>query len=259
MAELIDTHAHLDFDNFQIDFQEVIKRAEDNGVKRVINIASSPKSNKHVISLLKKHNNFYAALGIHPHDSRLASDEDYGYIKTQAKNEKRVVAIGEIGLDFHYNHSAPEIQKSVFRSFIRLAKELKLPVIIHDREAHEESLAILREENAQETGGVFHCFSGDYEFAKKILDFGFYISITGVVTFKKSHTLHEVVRKCPLDRLLVETDCPFLTPEPFRGKRNEPSYVKFVAEKIAELKNISYDETARQTTKNAETLFRLSS
>jgi TatD DNase family protein len=257
MPELIDTHAHLDFDNYHGDFADVIKRANDFGVTRIINIASTPDSNKSVIELLKSNKNFYAALGIHPHDSRLATDAHYSFIRTHAVNEKRVVAIGEIGLDFHYNHSSPEIQKSVFRSFIRLAKEVKLPVIIHDREAHEESFSILQEEGAKDTGGIFHCFSGDYDFAKKILDFGFYISITGVVTFKKSHILHDVVRKCPLDRLLVETDSPFLTPEPYRGKRNEPAYVKYVAEKIAELKSMSFDKVAEQTTKNAVALFGL--
>lgn len=256
MIELIDTHAHLDFKSFANDFPEVVLRAKEAGLINIINIASTPESNKDIIKLVNENDFFYGTLGIHPHDSKLANDFWYNYIKKNLTHN-RIVAIGEIGLDFHYDHSPKNIQKTVFRSMINIAKENKLPIIIHDREAHKDTMDILIEEKAYEIGGVFHCFSGDSDFAKKVLDLGFYISITGVVTYKNAKNIQQVVKDIPLNRLLIETDCPFLTPEPFRGKRNEPSYVSYVAQKIADLKGVSIEVISIETTKNAKALFKI--
>jgi TatD DNase family protein len=256
MLKLIDTHAHLDFKNFKNDFSEVVLRAKNAGLINIINIASTPESNKDVIKLVSENNYFYGTLGIHPHDSKLVDDFWYNYIMDNSKN-KRIIAIGEIGLDFHYDHSPRNIQKAVFRSMINIALKSKLPVIIHDREAHNETIEILIEEKASDVGGVFHCFSGDLDFAKKVLDLGFFISVTGVVTYKNAKELQNVVKEIPLDRLLIETDCPFLTPEPYRGKRNEPAYVAHVAQKIADIRGVSIDIVSEQTTINAKKLFKI--
>jgi TatD DNase family protein len=208
------------------------------------------------VALAQEHDFISAAVGIHPHDAKTINAETYSLLRELAADDN-VVAIGEIGLDFYRNLSSPEIQVQHFREQLWLAREVSLPVIIHDREAHQKVLQILQEEKAETVGGVIHCFSGDWEMAKACLDMGFYISIPGTITYKKSEEYHKLVRDLPLDRMLVETDCPFLAPYPFRGKRNEPAYVQYVAETVARIKRIAQEELAEITTQNAQKLFNL--
>jgi TatD DNase family protein len=196
----------------------------------------------------------FAAVGIHPHEASASTDEALGEIEKLAK-EQKVVAIGETGLDYHYIHSPREVQIDSFRKQIDVAKRLNLPVIVHVREAHEEALQVIKEENAWETMGVIHCFTGDYEAAKKYIDEGFYVSFSGIVTFKNAEGIREAARKIPIERMLIETDSPYLAPAPFRGKKNEPAYVKYVAEKIAELRGVSAEKIEEETTTNAKNLF----
>ena len=195
-------------------------------------------------------------LGVHPHNAKEIDDQTYPTLRGLCRNGK-VRAYGEIGLDFFRNLSPRDIQLKRFREQIGLAKELDLPIVIHDREAHRETLEILKSEKAEESGGIIHCFSGDYEMAKACLDMGFYISIPGSITFKNAEGSREIVERIPLESLLVETDAPFLTPEPFRGKRNEPSYVRYTAQKVAEIKKVSFEKVAEITTQNALRVYRL--
>ena len=257
MTEIIDTHAHLDFKDYNKDLDDVLEKARKHGIAKIINISSSPSTIDKTIELTKSHPMIYGALGIHPHDSKLATYTHYEHVLTQAKSNNKIVAIGEIGLDYHYDHSPRNIQQMVFRKFINIAKELDLPVVVHEREAAEDALKILKEEAASDTGAVIHCFSGDVNQAKKMLDLGFYISLTGVVTFKNAQITKEVAKYVPIDRLMIETDSPFLTPAPHRGKRNEPSYVKFVAEYIAELRAMDFDLFCNKTTESAKIFFKL--
>ncbi|MBI5682178.1 MAG: YchF/TatD family DNA exonuclease [Deltaproteobacteria bacterium] len=255
---LIDTHAHLDDPKYNGDIDEVIKRAKDGGVEYVITVGCLRERAdlRKVAALTKRYDMVYSALGIHPHDARHAVIEAYSEIEELAK-DKKVVAIGETGLDYYYEHSPKDIQKDAFVQQIHIARQIKLPLIIHSREAQNDTLDIIRHENVRDIGGVVHCFSGKYEMAKKVLDMGLYISFTGVVTFPKAENIHELVRKIPIENMLVETDCPYLAPEPHRGKRNEPSFVTFIARRIAELKNLSYNDVARITTLNAKRLFNI--
>jgi len=253
---LIDSHAHLEMSDYDADRETVIKRAFDQGIEKIITIGIGREECEQALALSRAYPFIYAALGLHPHNANKNSGRLFDFIKERAGDEK-VVALGEMGLDFFKNWSPQQDQIRCFHEQLSLARELKLPVIIHDREAHVETVAILHEEKAHEVGGVIHCFSGDYRMASACIDMGFYISIPGTVTFKNAATLHEVVKELPLERLLIETDAPFLTPHPFRGKRNEPAYVRYVAEKIAEIKKLPLEEVARATTKNAKTLFRL--
>ena len=257
MKELIDTHAHLDFKNFKKDFENVVSAAMEHGIMKIINIATNPESIDHVVKLVKTHKMIYGTLGIHPHDAKNATDRIFDKIKKLAIETEKIVAIGEVGLDFHYYHSPEDVQKKVFSRFINLAKNINLPLVIHNRKSDDAMYEILKNEKASDAGAVFHCFSSDWNYAKKILDLGLYISVTGVVTFKNAKLTHEVVKKVPLDRLMIETDCPFLTPEPYRGKRNEPSYVRFIAQQVAELRGIDVDEVAQATTNNAKKFFNL--
>jgi TatD DNase family protein len=253
---LIDSHAHLEMSDYDSDRDAVIKRAFDQGIEKIITIGIGIKECEQALALARAYPFIYAALGLHPHNAKKDSGPLFDFIKERSGNEK-VVALGEMGLDFFKNWSPQQDQIRCFHEQLSLARELKLPVIIHDRDAHAETVAILKEEQARDIGGVIHCFSGDYRMASECIDLGFYISIPGTVTFKNAATLHEVVQKLPLERLLVETDAPFLTPHPFRGKRNEPAYVKYVADKIAEIKKLPLEEVARATTENSKTLFRL--
>jgi len=254
---LIDSHAHLEMSDYDADRDAVIKRALDQGIEKIITIGIGMKECEQALALARAYPFIYAALGLHPHNAKRDSSRLFDFIKERAGNEK-VVALGEMGLDFYKNWSPQQDQIRCFHEQLSLARELKLPVIIHDRDAHAETVAILKEEQARDIGGVIHCFSGDYRMASECIDMGFYISIPGTVTFKNAATLHEMVKKLPLERLLIETDAPFLTPHPFRGKRNEPAYVRYVADKIAEIKKLPLEEVARATTENAINLFRLS-
>lgn len=255
--KLIDSHAHIYGKEFAADFDEVMQRAADAGVETVIVVGADLESSIQAAELALKHPNLYAAVGIHPHDANRVTEECYKRIIDLANSSAKVVAIGEIGLDFYRDRSPRADQERVFRRFIQIAKELKLPLIIHDRDAHDRIMNILREEHADEAGGVLHCFSGDLQMANECIELGFYISIPGTVTYPNNSSLHEVVRGVKAEHLLVETDCPYLSPVPYRGKRNEPSYVRLAAEKVAELKGLSIEDVARITTRNAEKLFKI--
>lgn len=252
----IDSHAHLDFPDYDSDRELVVQRAKDAGVERIITIGTSLDTSLKAVRIAERFPEVFAAVGIHPHDAKSAADETFEIIKRLAAG-KKVVAIGETGLDFFKEYSRRDEQEAVFRRHVTLAKEVKLPLIIHDRDAHDAVLKILQDENAQEAGGVFHCFAGDYAFAGKCLDSGFYISFTGVITFPKAESLREVARKVPLDRFLIETDSPFLSPVPYRGKRNEPAHVTYVAKVIADIRKAPIEEIARCAKENTEALFRL--
>jgi TatD DNase family protein len=254
---LIDSHAHIYGKEFTADFDEMLHRAADAGVETIIVVGADLESSIQATELAQKHPNIYAAVGIHPHDASRVTDACYKLIIDLAQNCPKVVAIGEIGLDFYRDRSPRPDQEKVFRRFIQVARELKLPLIIHDRDAHERIMTILREEGAADVGGVLHCFSGDLQMAKECIDLGFYVSIPGTVTYPKNATLHEVVKGLKTENMLVETDCPYLSPVPYRGKRNEPAYVRLAAEKVAELKGLSLGDVARITTVNCEKLFRL--
>ena len=254
---LIDSHAHLEMPEYHNDRKEVIQRAHDSGIDYILTIGIDIEACHHAIALAEEFEFIYAVVGVHPHNAKDIEGDTYDSLRKLTQHEK-VCALGEIGLDFFRNLSPQDVQTKRFRELIALARDLKLPIVVHDRDAHKETLAILKEEKAFEVGGVIHCFSGDYEMASKCLDMGFYISIPGTITFRKAASLQELVKRIPLERILVETDAPFLTPVPFRGRRNEPSYVSYVADKIAKIKKTDFAEVASVTTRNAKTLFHLS-
>ena len=251
---LIDSHAHLDDKRFDRDRDSLIKDLESNGIELVINIGADLKSSIASVSLAEKYPNIYATVGVHPHDAKNMDDSTLEILRSLAKRNK-VVAIGEIGLDFYYDNSPRDEQRKWFREQLKLAKELDLPVVIHSRDAQQETFDTLKEAQDGTLRGVLHCYSGSKEMAMEYIKLGFYISIAGPVTFKNARVLKEVAKAVPLDKLLVETDCPYLAPEPHRGKRNEPVYVKYVAGTIAELKGISYEELAKATNRNTRELF----
>lgn len=250
----IDSHTHLNVEQFEQDQEEVIERARQSGVSAIVNIGFNRETIPTSIELAERYDFIYSTVGWHPNDILDLKEEDYDWIKELAAHEK-VVAIGEIGLDYHWNKASKEIQKEAFRRQIRLAKEVGLPVVIHNREAHLDVLTILKEENAAEVGGVMHCFSGSWETAKQCIDMNFYISFAGPITFKNAKQPKEVLAKVPLERLMIETDAPYLTPHPYRGKRNESAYVKFVAEAAAEIKGIPVQQLAEVTAENTRRLF----
>lgn len=254
---LIDTHAHIDGKEFQSDFDAIINRAATAGVSRVITVGTDIESSRKVCELSCLHDEIFCSVGVHPHDAVRVTEKCYDIIRQLAMETPKNVAIGEIGLDFYRDRSPRDIQEIVFRRFLIMASELSLPVIIHDRDAHEPILRILREEKSRGLRGVLHCFSGDLNMARECVDMGFYLSIPGTVTFPANDQLRNVVRGIRMENLLLETDCPYLAPVPYRGKRNEPSYLKITAEKVAELKDLSLEDVARITTLNAETLFNM--
>lgn len=249
-----DSHAHFIDDRFGEDRDEVLNDLKNHDVCYVINVASDLKTSYEGIQLSNKYEWIFPSVGIHPHDVVNYNESNIEEIKVLCKNEK-VVAIGEIGLDYYYEYSPKDMQKNWFRKQINLAREVRLPVIIHDRDAHKDCLDIINEEKIQEVGGVFHCYSGSWEMAKEILKKGMYISFSGSITFKNAKKLLDTVKNIPLDRILIETDCPYLTPEPYRGKRNDSRYIKYTAGKIAEIRNLSVEEVAQITTDNAKKLF----
>lgn len=252
--KLVDTHTHLNDEKFACDLDAVIKRAAEAGVERIIVCGCDMQSSLDAVQLAEKYDPIYATVGVHPHDAKNYNTDAGNTLRNLSSNPK-VLAIGEIGLDFHYNFSPPQMQFAAFEAQMDLAGQLGLPVVVHSRESNPEALQALRNHASKIVGCVFHCFSGDAEFAKDVLDMGFYIGIDGPITYKASQKLREVVRMCPMDRLLIETDCPYLTPVPFRGKRNEPAYVRYVADEIAQVKGISIESVALATTQNADRLF----
>jgi TatD DNase family protein len=253
---LFDTHAHLNDPDFAADLPAAVARAEEAGVRFIVNVGYDLLSSRIAVKIAENYPGCYAAVGIHPHDAAKVIQETYTEIKKLAQATK-VVAIGEIGLDYYRDLSPREIQQEVFREQISLAKELKLPIIIHDRDAHGDVLQIIKEEKAGENGGILHCFSGSWEMARQCMKLGFYISLAGPVTFKNAHRVQDLAKLIPLDSLLIETDCPYLTPEPYRGRRNEPAYVREVAKRIAELRRTTLEELAEKTSQNAKKLFKI--
>lgn len=248
---LFDTHAHLNAEQYNEDLEQVIERAKSEKVEKIVVVGFDRPTITRAMELIEAYDFIYAAIGWHPVDAIDMTDEDLAWIKELSQHEK-VVAIGEMGLDYYWDKSPKDVQKEVFRRQIALAKEVNLPIIIHNRDATEDVVTILKEEGAAEVGGIMHCFTGSLEIAKACMEMNFYISFGGPVTFKNAKKPKEVVKDIPSDRLLIETDCPYLTPAPFRGKRNEPSYVKYIAEQIAELREMSFEELAALTTENAK-------
>jgi TatD DNase family protein len=262
---LIDTHTHLDFPQFDSDRERVIEQAANAGVGIIVNVGVDLVSSRAAVALAEAYPKIYAAVGVHPHDARTMTGEVPEELRALASQPK-VVAVGEIGLDFYRDLSPRDQQRQAFQKQLALASEIGKPVIIHDRDAHSEIMTILRHwiESSRKPSaishqpvGVLHCFSGDLAMAQEAIKMGFYISVAGPVTFKNAQGLRELVRQLPLEKLLVETDCPYLTPQPHRGKRNEPAYVKFVAQEVARVKGVSLEEVARITSDNAQALFAL--
>ncbi|MFH1684216.1 MAG: TatD family hydrolase [Candidatus Margulisiibacteriota bacterium] len=253
----IDTHAHLTFPEYKIDLPEVIKRAKEANLEAIVNIALEEAELITSLKIAEEYPGYvFNAFGLHPQDASNWNDGIADRIRTLAK-EKKIVAIGETGLDYHYKLSPLDQQKEVFRKFLQLAQELDLPAVIHSREASKDTLTIIHEENQGKLKGVLHCFGGDMELGKQALDLGLLISFTGNITFPKAHTVRNAAKEIPLDRIMIETDCPFLAPQTYRGKRNEPAYVVKVAEQIAEVKGLDVTEIAEETTKNARELFKI--
>lgn len=251
---LFDTHTHLNAEEYKEDLDEVIARAQEAGVANMVVVGFDRPTIERAMELVDQYEFLYAGIGWHPVDAIDMTDEDLIWIEELASHPK-VVALGEMGLDYHWDKSPREIQKEVLRKQIRLAKKVKLPIIIHNREATADIMEILKEEGAEEVGGIMHCFSGSPEVARECIKMNFYISLGGPVTFKNAKKPKEVAAEVPLDMLLIETDCPYLTPHPYRGKRNEPGYVKLVAQQIAEIKGLTYGEVAEATYQNAKKFF----
>ncbi|MGF7015745.1 TatD family hydrolase [Ornithinibacillus bavariensis] len=253
---LFDTHVHMNATQFIEDRDEVIQRAFANGVQYMVVVGFDRETIPLAIEIAEQYDTIYAAVGWHPVDAIDMTDEDLAWIE-ELSHHPKVVAIGEMGLDYHWDKSPKDVQKEVFRKQIQLAKKVNMPIIIHNREATEDILQILEEEGASEVGGIMHCYNDSVHYVQQCLDMNFYISLGGPVTFKNAPLPKEVAVEVPIDRLLVETDAPYLAPHPNRGKRNEPSYVKLVAEKIAELRGISLEELSKKTTENAFKLFQI--
>lgn len=253
MSTLIDTHCHIYYKEFQADWDTMLSRAADAGVCGMIVVGADPESSKQAVSLASQYQNIYCTIGIHPHDAADVAEETIQSLQQLVQDTPKCVAIGEIGLDFYRNISPRDAQEQVFRRFLQMAVDLDKPVVIHDRDAHAETLAMIKE--AGVTRGVMHCFSGDLAFAQQCLDQGLYLSVPGTVTYPSNEQLREVVRTMPLERLLLETDCPYLSPVPHRGKRNEPAYTRITAQKVAELRGLTIDDIGRITTMNAGRLF----
>jgi TatD DNase family protein len=255
---LTDSHAHIQGKEYAGETAAVIARARDAGVETIIAVggAGDMSSNSEAVALAEAFANVHATVGMHPHDAKNVTDEDMQTLNQLCARAK-VVAVGETGLDYYYSHSPHHTQREVFARFIGLALRTQLPLVVHEREAAMDAASLLRSEGGGRLSGVIHCFTGDYEAARRYLDLGFYISFSGIITFKNAESLREVARRVPLERLCVETDSPYLTPIPYRGRRNEPAYVRFVAEALARIKNLTFDEVADATTANARAVFRL--
>ncbi|TAK00083.1 MAG: TatD family deoxyribonuclease [Candidatus Manganitrophaceae bacterium] len=258
---LIDTHTHIADPEFDADREAVIERARAAGVRKMILIGTDLPSSRRAVSLAEQHPFLWAAVGLHPHEAK-AMDETLSQALEELAGHPKVVGLGETGLDYHYNHSSPEDQRRAFIEQIRLAKRKRLPLVIHTREAWEETFRILEQEggrsHAADVGAVFHCFTGDSAIAAQAVRFGCYLSFSGIMTFPKALALQQAAASVDLSRLLIETDAPYLAPQGYRGKRNEPAYVRVVAEKIAALRNCPLEKIAEVTSGNAERLFQLS-
>lgn len=250
----IDSHAHLILDAFDNDRDEVVQQAFSNEITHIVQSCDNLEEIEKNIILTKKYKNMYSSVGIHPHEAKSWTETSKDTILQHAKN-KKVIAIGETGLDFYYNLSPRDVQVKAFKEQIKIAKEVSLPLIIHCRDAFKEALEIIKEEKAEH--GVFHCFTGDLESVNEAIKLGFFISWSGILTFKNADDLRKVAKEVLLKNILIETDCPFLAPIPYRGKRNEPKYVKHVAEELAKIHNVSAGEIGETTSSNAKKLFNL--
>jgi TatD DNase family protein len=253
---MFDSHAHYDDAAFNNDRFELLEHVHSQGVQYIINAGTNIESSKESIELAKKYNFIYCAVGVHPEDIDEIEEKYLDELKKMTNFEK-CIAIGEIGLDYHYDNYTKDIQKRIFEEQIELAKDVRLPVIIHDRDAHEDTLNILKKQIVKDIGGVMHCFSGSYEMAKEIIKLGLYIGVGGSLTFSNAKKTVEVVEKIPIEYILSETDCPYLTPVPFRGKRNDSSYMRNTIEKIAQIKKISFEEADCILTENAKRVFNI--
>ena len=255
----IDSHCHIDGSEYDADREEVITRALDAGITTMLNVGTGdPNSGafERAVELAESHENIYAAVGVHPHDAKLFDDAAEICLTDLVKQNSKVIAWGEIGLDYHYDHSPRDVQRDIFRRQLRSARALDLPLVIHSREADDDTIDILRDElSGYQRAGVLHCFGGSLQMARDAIELGFYVSFAGNLTFKKAEDLRDIARQLPLDRLLVETDCPYLTPVPYRGKRNEPARVLETAACLAALHGEELDEIARITSENFERLF----
>jgi len=250
---LFDTHAHLDDEKFDVDREETIKKIKDSGVLKLVNIGADIKTSQNSIALAEKYDFIYAAVGVHPHDTENMTDKDLETLEKMSKHPK-VVAIGEIGLDYFYDNSSRDKQKYWFEEQLKLAQRLDMPIIIHNRDAHADTMEALKKTTAK---GIIHCYSGSAEMARQLVDMGFYISFAGPVTYKNSKNAVESARIVPIDKILIETDCPYLAPTGFRGKRNDSSFVHIICEKLAEIKGVSIEEMENITFTNAERVYRL--
>lgn len=252
---MIDSHSHIDTEIFSEDRLELLRRAKEAGVDKIVIPAIAPEAFENQIEFANSSVMLYFGLGVHPHDAPKFSDEVEDLILAKAKTEKKLVAIGEIGLDYYYDFCPKDLQKEVFRKQLKLAKKLNLPVIVHNRDSDDDLLQIIEEEQDGTLRGVLHCFSGNLTFLEKTLNLNFLVSFTGNVTFKNSN-FAETVKKVPANKYMIETDAPYITPVPFRGKRNEPAFVRYTAEKIAEIRNITFEEVVEETTKTANNFFK---
>lgn len=250
---LFDTHAHLDDEKFDEDREGLIGILKAMGVTNVTNVGASMKSSMNSINLAEKYDFIYATVGVHPHYAKDMTDDDLIQL-AKWTNHKKVVAIGEIGLDYYYNHSPKEVQQEWFRRQLELAERLDIPVCIHDRDAHKDCIDIISEYNVK---GIFHCFSGSMEMAKQVVKMGFYLSFGGPLTYKNAVKTVEAAEYAPMDRILIETDCPYLSPDGHRGERNNPSYIRITAQKLADIKGVSLEEIAEITTENAKKVYRI--
>lgn len=253
---IFDTHSHYDDKSFQDDRDVLLSGLPEQGVRYVVNVGADMTSNRTALALAEQYDFVYCALGVHPSEVEDLTEADMDWIKQKASHEK-VVAIGEFGLDYHWPEPTKEIQKKWFLRQIELAKEVKLPIIIHSRDAAEETMDILKQTKAYECGGVIHCYSYSKEMAKRYIEMGFYIGVGGVVTFKNAKKLKETVEEIPLEKIVLETDCPYMAPEPNRGKRNDSSQLIYVVEKIAQIKGLSKEEVIHTTMENAKKMYRL--
>lgn len=253
---IFDSHAHYDDEAFDKDREELLASLKENGVGHVVNVSASLDTCENTLDLIDKYDFIYGTIGVHPSETGQLKEGDEEKLRQWAVNSK-VVAIGEIGLDYYYPEPSRECQKLWFKKQIDIAKDLGLPLVIHSRDAAADTLSIIKEEKAYECGGVIHCFSYEKEMAKQYIDMGFYLGIGGVVTFKNARKLKEAVEYAPIDKIVLETDCPYLAPEPFRGKRNESSYIKYVAEQIGIIKNMSAKEVISITYENAKKMYNI--
>jgi TatD DNase family protein len=255
---LIDSHAHIQGKEYAGDVEAVIARARDAGVDKIIAVggAGEMSSNHDAVALADSYENVYATVGMHPHDAKDVGAEELQNLRGLTVHPK-VIAVGETGLDYYYSHSPHGVQRRVFAEFIHLARQTGLPLVVHERDAARDAAQLLRSEGKGDLRGVLHCFTGNYEAACAYLDLGFYLSFTGIITFKNADPLRDVVRQVPLEKILIETDSPYLTPVPHRGKRNEPGYVRLVAETLALVKSVPLEEVAHITSANVRDLFRI--